>query len=89
MTTIYDSKTNALEMGLRYAGYVDPESIQRVVDNLGEPELMDLEFPHHKTIEVYRLTTSIGIEAAIGIGKVQDGFDLWLITPKSGICQRV
>jgi len=89
MTSKYDSKESALEMGLYYAGYEDPKLRKKVMADLPEPVKRQIGWPQNKTVETYKIRTPTGKNVQIGVGEFRDGFDLWLIVPKTGICQRV
>ena|SRR3989338_7017278 len=92
MTTQYDTKEQALEMGACYAGYADPEDRKRV---LARAEISDkvLGWPHsfpatetspavEKRLEVYEFENPNGIKVGIGISRFREGYDLWLISPE-------
>lgn len=88
MTTEYHSKESALEMGLYYAGFGDSKLRQKVMKDLPKPVETEIGWPQNKTIETYLVTTPTGLEVKIGVGRFREGFDLWLINPDTGKCQR-
>ena len=88
MTSQYDSRESAIEMGLYYAGFGDANLRKRTMDELPEAVQTQLGFPQNKTIDTYKVRTPVGKDIQIGVGEFRDGFDLWLIDPESGFCQR-
>jgi hypothetical protein len=88
MTTEYDSREAAIEMGFYHIGFVDETLRKEAMSRLPEAVQRQLEWPHSKTIETYDIKTPKGEDARIGVGKFRDGFDLWLINPKTGFCMR-
>ncbi len=91
MTTQYNTKEQALEMGAYYAGYSTEEDRKRV---LAGAEISDkvLGWPHsqpatetspaiEKRLEVYEFENPDGIKVGIGVSRFREGYNLWLITP--------
>ncbi len=70
MTTKFDTKKQALDMGAYYAGVYskDKDIFEGIV-----PEDMELGWPHERTIELYKIKNHEDIEVGIGIGKFRDG----------------
>jgi len=79
---MYETIEHALEIGAMYAG-VD----KKVFDGV-KPETETIAWPHYKNIEVYNIKNSKGVDVKIGVGKFREGFDLWLIDPKTGYALR-
>ncbi|MBU1199834.1 MAG: hypothetical protein KKF46_07595 [Nanoarchaeota archaeon] len=88
MTSQYDSRESAIEMGLYYAGFGDEALRKRAMDELPEAVQTQLGFPQNKTIDTYTVRTPAGKDVQIGVGKFREGFDLWLIDPESGFSQK-
>ncbi len=85
MTTKFDTKQNALDMGAYYAGvYSKGRNVYEGV----VPEKMSLGSPQNTEIEVYKIKNAKGKEVCIGVRQFRDGYDLWLIDPESGFAQR-
>jgi|SRR3989344_4180411 len=91
MTTQYNTKEEALEMGAYFAGYSREEDRKRV---LAGAEISDkvLGWPHshpatetspaiEKRLEVYEFENKDGIKISVGVGKFREGYDLWLLLP--------
>jgi len=89
MTTQYDSREQAIELGLYYAGFVGEGERQRVMESLPEPKQMQLGWPQEKTLEVYSFDNPQGEAVQIGVGEFRGGFDLWLINPITGGARRL
>jgi len=86
MTTEFETKKQALDIGATYAGvYSEDKDVFEGVS----PEDMELSWPHEKTIELYKIKNHEDIEVGIGIGEFRNGFDLWLVDLKNGRSQRV
>jgi hypothetical protein len=98
MTTRYDTKEQALETGLYYAGYksqkeMDAELKKAKVGQLtlGWPHSMPATDNHpaiEKILDVFYVNNINGIKVGLGVSKFRDGYDLWLVNPETGFCQR-
>lgn len=97
MTTRYDTKEEALEMGACYAGYSDA-NVQRRVLAEATVDTLILGWPHsrpatedcaaiEKRLETYEISNSEGVKVRLGVSRFREGYDLWLITPE-GLAQR-
>ena len=88
MTTQYDTKEQALEMGLFYVGFEDKKAREEKLTELMEssPEKSEIGWPQNKKVDLYSVKTPKG-EVNFGIGEFRSGFDLWLIAP-NGFAQR-
>lgn len=91
MTTQYETKEQALEMGLFYAGFGDRKLREAKLAELMEssPEKSEIGWPHDEEIELYEFKSPGGIDVKIGIGKFRSGFDLWFIDPDTGFSRRM
>jgi len=91
MTTEYSTKRQALEMGLFYGGFEDEKLRIEKLENLlkSKPKKEYMGFPQLKhPIEVYALNNPKGDKVKIGIGTFREGYELWLIHPKTGLSLR-
>lgn len=99
MSTQYDTKQQALEMGAFYVGYKDKKSRREALEaaevteqNMINPVAALL--PPKKAaqftskIEVHTITNPDGIKVGLGIGRFRSGFDLWLIDQETGNAMR-
>jgi len=86
MTTEYNSKEEALEMGAFYAGYSTSEDRKRV---LAEADITErvLGWPHEKNLEIHTFPNALGVRVDIGISPFREGYDLWIVLP-NGVAHR-
>lgn len=99
MTTQFDSKLNAIVIGLMYAGRQDLYSggngeIESLEDILKNPEIKVINgnierfgYAHEDTLMI-EFRNSKNRMRRIATTKFRGGFDLWLIDPESGFAHR-
>lgn len=89
MTTKFDSEEGALRRGLMAIGYSGPEFEEKLEELMGsEPVEGELGWPHEKELNAYETETPDGERVNLGIGEHRDGYDLWIIDPKTGAASR-
>lgn len=101
MTTKFDSKYEAITIGLHYAGMSDlckdeggkvKETLEDVLKN-PEIKVVDGEIAQfgyvHEDCTMIEFKNAKDEVVKIATAKFRDGFDLWLIDPKSGSGIRV
>ena len=100
MTTPFDSKRDAIATGLHYAGrsdlYKDDKgNLKSLEEILKSPEIKTVDstisqfgYVHDDNLMV-EFPNSDKKVCRIATTKFRDGFDLWLVDPKSGMAVRV
>lgn len=100
MTTQYESKREAITLGLAYAGRTDlcvneKEEILPLEEILKNPEIKVVDetiaqFGYvHEDCTMIEFENSRNVIVRLATTKFRDGFDLWFIDPKSGASMRV
>jgi hypothetical protein len=100
MTSKFDSKHDAITIGLNCAGrqdlYRDEKGGIRLLDDiLKNPEIKIIDknivqFDYaHEDCTMIEFKNGNNIPVRIATTKFRDGFDLWLIDPDSGMATRV
>lgn len=97
MTTQYETKEQALDMGMYYAGYFNVDEGKKVLAEATIDTIV-LDWPHsfpatdghagfEKRLETYEVPNKNGVKIRLGVSAFREGYDLWLIAP-NGIAQR-
>jgi len=97
MSTWFPDKETALLTGMYYVGRKDlfeneKRSIQEIIDS-GNAKIVDGEisqFGHvHQGCMMIEFNNMDGVPVRVASTAFRNGFDCWLIDPKSGACVRV
>lgn len=85
----FKTREGAIKLGIFLAGkYEEPSEIEKIIRLLPEPVKSEIGRPHNKAIDAYEFINSAGERVEIGIGKIRNGFDLWLLY-ENNTCYKV